>query len=472
MTAPTHPRADRTAAPAVRAGRDRFLDTVKAVAVIRVVLWHTWSWWWLSWVPAMPAMFFASGALLEDSLVRRGWWPTVRQRFRRLIIPFWAYSATSVAVMLVLGWRPAPGDLLGWFVPLVDPVGDPGLPGLWIPLWYVRAYLWFVIGSWVLSRAVRRLGSVAVLASVAATVVAWWWTRTGGSVPAEVGDALAYSGFVMAGMAYRTRGAPRRRGVLVFGLAAGAAAMWWWASFGPSDGVVNRSYPLTVLVGAAGLGLALAYRDRLAGLDGRIARLVDLIGRRALTIYLWQGLGLVAAQRLVDTRWGPGPLRAVAALAVVVAVIVAAVALVGPLEDRAAGRAPRRRPDRRLVLPGAALVVVALLLPPAERARGGSPVGQGGGDRAEQIQRSPAGAVRFHQRRLLGAARPPARPPARRSALGEASPRWGQGRSRRHGRSGRHRLPVTVPPLMGRGQACGGDAGGGRQDGQTWPGGR
>jgi len=106
------------------ARRDRFLDVVKAVAVVRVVLWHTLSWPWLSWIPAMPAMFFANGALLDRSVGKAGWWQTVRSRFRRLLLPYWAYAAASVMVMVAAGWRPGLGDLLPWVFPVVDPVGS------------------------------------------------------------------------------------------------------------------------------------------------------------------------------------------------------------------------------------------------------------------------------------------------------------------------------------------------------------
>lgn len=388
MTTPTQPATGTIPEPIVRTGRDLFLDTVKAVAVIRVVLWHTWSWWWLSWIPAMPVMFFASGALLEDSLERRGWWPTVRQRFRRLMIPFWAYSLASVVVMVALGWRPGPGDLVGWVVPLVDPVGDPTLPGLWIPLWYVRAYLWFVLGSQVLSRLVSRFGASVVIAPLGATLAAWWWTRSGHTVAVELGDALAYSAFVMAGMRYRTHGAPDRRSAALVGFASAAVACWWFAGFGPADGVVNRSYPLTVAVGAAGIAIALVFREQLAGLRGRAGRIVEVIGRRALTIYLWQGFGLVAAQRLVDARMEPGPVRAAASLAVVVTVIVAAVVLVGPLEDRAARRPHTARVQSPPALVGIAVLVIALVLPVPDQAVEAPLSGKAVVARAERIRRS------------------------------------------------------------------------------------
>lgn len=364
-TAGAEPR--RPAAGGAGSGRDRMLDVVRAVAVVRVVAWHTWSWWWLTWLPAMPAMFFANGALLADSLDRRGWWRTTGQRLRRLLPPFWAYALASVATMLVLGWRPGPAELVGWVLPVVDPVGDPTTPGLWIPLWYVRAYLWFVLGAGVLGWLVRRFGTAAIAGAVVATLAAWLAQRSGADIPAEVGDAVTYSVFVMAGMRYRWRGAPGVAPALGLGAAATVAALWWWTRFGPPDGIVNRSLALTMLVGLAGVGVALAAREQLAVVGGPVGRAVDLIGRRALTIYLWQGFGLLAAARLVDARLDPGPLRAGAALVVVAAVIAGAVVVFGPLEDQAAGRRPVRptRTWRRapLVVAGAAVVAVALLVP-------------------------------------------------------------------------------------------------------------
>jgi fucose 4-O-acetylase-like acetyltransferase len=348
------------------APRDRLLDVVKAVAIGRVVVWHTWGWAWLSWIPAMPAMFFASGALLEDSLARRGWWATVQQRSRRLLLPFWVYAGVACVLMMALGWRPQPGDLVGWVVPLVDPVGSPVTPGLWVPLWYVRAYLWFVLAAGVLHHLLRRFGDAAVVAATIATAVLWWADRRGLAVPLEVGDAVAYSVFVLAGMRYRRRGAPGHSGALVLGVAATLAALWTWTRFGPSDGVVNRSYLLTVLVGVAGVSLAVAFRDRLSAVSGWQARIVDTVGRRALTIYLWQGLGLVSAQLLVDPRVGPGAARAAASLAVVVLVTAAAVVVFGPVEDIAAGRTPGR--SRHLVaVPGLVLAVLAFTTAPGDQ---------------------------------------------------------------------------------------------------------
>ena len=106
----------------------------------------------------MPAMFFVTGALLEGSLERRGLRATLWPRLRRLLIPYWVYAACCWVAMLVDGWRPTVGDALRWAVPLVDPTGSDALPGLWIPLWYLRAYLWFLLASGVIRWVQQRLG--------------------------------------------------------------------------------------------------------------------------------------------------------------------------------------------------------------------------------------------------------------------------------------------------------------------------
>lgn len=351
--------------PGRLARRDDLLDLIRSVAIVRVVLWHTWSWAWLTWVPAMPAMFFSSGALLDASLRRRGWVATVRDRCRRLLLPYWVYAAACWAVMLLSGWRPTTGEALAWLVPLADPVGSAEMPGLWVPLWYVRAYLWFVLGAGIISAVVRRLGWTAVVGASVVGVGVFWIGRAGTELPMAVGDAAAYLPFVAAGMLYSAgRRLPGRVALGSLGVAAGLGSVVIWQRLGPLDGVVNRSYLLTMTVGAAGVALVLAWRAPLEALSGRWGAVVRRINARALTIYLWQGFGLVAAQRLVDVRVDSPLLAAVLSLVVVAAVILAAVAVFGGLEDVAAGRDRRQlQVPGLLVVPGVALLVAALVVP-------------------------------------------------------------------------------------------------------------
>ncbi|MHB1139067.1 MAG: acyltransferase family protein, partial [Microthrixaceae bacterium] len=330
-------------------GPDRLLDLIRSVAIVRVVLWHTWSWAWLTWIPAMPAMFFTTGALLDRSLDRRGWRSTVVQRARRLLIPYWIYAAACWIVMLADGWRPdGVAQVLSWVLPLADPVGSPELPGLWVPLWYLRAYLWFVLAAGVLRFLARRLGAWSVAIAGLVGVGAWVLAERGVEIPFAVGDAAAYAPFVLAGMCYAaTRRMPRQPLLWVGAVVTAVAAWWSWQRFGPVDGVVNRSYLLTMLVGTAGLCAVVAARGSVLSASAPLTGWIARLNSRALTIYLWQGFGLVAAQRLVTQRTHDQVLGAVASIVVVAVVIVAAVVLVGGAEDLAAGR---RRPGS-LTLP-------------------------------------------------------------------------------------------------------------------------
>jgi CubicO group peptidase (beta-lactamase class C family)/fucose 4-O-acetylase-like acetyltransferase len=387
--------SDPAAVSSRRLGRrDELLDLIRSVAIVRVVLWHTWSWAWLTWVPAMPAMFFSTGALLDASLRRRGWVATVRQRCRRLLLPYWVYAAACWGVMLLSGWRPTAGEAFAWLVPLADPVGSAELPGLWVPLWYVRAHLWFVLGAGIIGVVVRRLGWSAVVVASALGVGVFWLGRAGTELPMAVGDAAAYLPFVAAGMLYGAgRRLPGRLALGSLGLAAAVASMVIWQRLGPLDGIVNRSYLLTMTVGAAGVALVLAWRAQLETLSGRWRSVVGRINSRALTIYLWQGFGLVAAQRLVDARVDAPVPAALLSLLVVAVVIAAAVALFGGLEDLAAGRERRQLlVPRPLALPGVALVVAALVIPMPAGATVEAPLsGQAVVARAAQVEADLAG---------------------------------------------------------------------------------
>lgn len=321
---------------------DRLLDTIKSIAILRVIAWHTWSWPWLSWIPAMPTMFFANGALLHSSLERRGWAATVRERARRLLIPFWFYGIVCWIAMLADGWSPTWADAFAWILPLVDPVGSDSLPGLWIPLWYLRAYVWFVLISGVLHRIERHLGSWTIAGASILTAFMWAMAERGHELPFALADMIGYMPFVLAGMVYRARGSLGRPPLLVAtGLLSVVGALGAWRRFGPIDGVVNRSYLLMLLVGLAGVLLAVGFRERILGMvdaSTRTGNLIGSINSRALTVYLWQGFGLVAADRLVGARIDQPVFVALGSIIVVAGIVVASTSLFGPIEDVAARR--------------------------------------------------------------------------------------------------------------------------------------
>ncbi|HLF77323.1 MAG TPA: acyltransferase family protein, partial [Dehalococcoidia bacterium] len=112
--------------------RNTFLDAVRTVAILRVVVWHTYGYAWISYfIASMPAMFFLAGSLMAYSLRNGGALRVIYRRFKRLLIPFWALAIAAVAVMLVYDRETLSAaasfdqrDIVWWFIPIWDPAGS------------------------------------------------------------------------------------------------------------------------------------------------------------------------------------------------------------------------------------------------------------------------------------------------------------------------------------------------------------
>ncbi|MQS05164.1 acyltransferase family protein, partial [Streptomyces alkaliterrae] len=177
-------------APARKEGRDRYLDFLRTLALLRVVVYHTFGWAWLTFVfPSMGVMFALAGSLMARSL-RRPALGVIRSRVRRLLLPLWIYGVVVLTILFMQGWGPAKGQE-GWFwlrvLCWVVPVGSPPFPwhigsesGLlsdtWAvqaaaPLWYLRAYFWFVLLSPLMLWLFRRMPWQTLLAPLALTAI-------------------------------------------------------------------------------------------------------------------------------------------------------------------------------------------------------------------------------------------------------------------------------------------------------------
>src|SRR3954453_12257866 len=101
----------RPSRPAAGAGyvfavRNRYLDLLRAAAIVRVIVYHLFGWPWLSIaLPAMGIMFALAGSLTAASLEKRAGRQVVFARLRRLLPPLWLLGLLAVPVMLVIGWR-------------------------------------------------------------------------------------------------------------------------------------------------------------------------------------------------------------------------------------------------------------------------------------------------------------------------------------------------------------------------------
>ena len=62
------------APPRPKPGRDRYLDLLRSIALVRVVVYHLFGWAWLTVLfPSMGVMFALAGSLMARSLAGPPW---------------------------------------------------------------------------------------------------------------------------------------------------------------------------------------------------------------------------------------------------------------------------------------------------------------------------------------------------------------------------------------------------------------
>ncbi|MBB5867612.1 peptidoglycan/LPS O-acetylase OafA/YrhL [Allocatelliglobosispora scoriae] len=327
--------------------RSRYLDALRAVAIVRVYLLHSL---WLAWLPvvfpSMPIMFALAGYLTAVSLERGGSVKTITSRVRRLLPPLWLLAAVALPLMLLHGWITDPErplqwtELVNWVLPLANPPSSTWGGPFAMALWYLRAYLWFVLISPVLWWAFRRWPVPALLLPATAAVLISIGTLppTTGHIGDVCWSVAIYGSAWMLGFARHTGLLER---VAIGWLAAGSAVLAvtglvWADTHGVTlvDPVAEMFWGLAFVLIAMRIRPSFAWLDRVPG----AARVVDVLNARAVSIYVWHLPALYFAGFLVA---GIGPIFAVGTVFTVLAV-----AATGWVEDLAA----RRRP---VLIPGA-----------------------------------------------------------------------------------------------------------------------
>jgi len=312
--------------------RNQYLDLLRAVATVRVVVYHSTGWAALSVVfPAMSVMFALGGSLMAASLDRYG--PmAVEKRLHRLLPSVWVLVAIAVPVMLAIGlvwdWR-----VLLWAFPLQDPPAT----GFWLEglaaMWYLRDFLWLVLLSPMLLLAFRKYPLVSILVPYVALAVI---TFAGWKPAPVVHDLALYGGAWLLGFAHHDGLLKRRRWWLVAVLAVAGAA-WTLTHPGPRGFDLN-DIPLGNALWSAAfilvvLGVSPVVRPR---------RVLTVLNARALTIYLWHVPLIVAVARFAE--WSGLPIFGWVGISWRLAVVTAGLALivlaVGWVEDVSAGRRP------------------------------------------------------------------------------------------------------------------------------------
>jgi peptidoglycan/LPS O-acetylase OafA/YrhL len=289
------------APPTAKPSRNRYIDTLRAIAIVRVVIYHAFGWAWLTYVlPAMGVMFAIAGSLMAASLAKAGARKAVWSRIRRLLPALWTFAAVALPLMFWHGWTTSDPDhplhklnLVFWLFPLEDPPGSSWGEPFWEVLWYLRAYLIFVLVSPVLYYLYKRIGWAMVAAPL---VVLGVLTLTGFRLPDPVDgimwDFVTYAACWLVGFAHRD-GRLHRMPMAVYAAAVtviGSIGLYWlfthptaWGFDLNEDPIARSLWSLAFVMIVLRFRPAMAFLDRVKWLSES----VRVINARAITIYLW-----------------------------------------------------------------------------------------------------------------------------------------------------------------------------------------
>ena len=329
--------------------RNRYLDLLRFLAIVRVVVYHVTGWAALTLIfPAMSVMFALAGSLMAASLDRTGA-PAVLRRLRRLLPSLWVLAAVFVPAMLLTGLPLTPKVLL-WLFPVSDPPANAwGAVALSV-IWYLRDYLWFVLASpvalWLFRRAPlpTLLAPYALLAAIEFGILP--------DAPTVLREFGLYFGAWLLGFAHHD-GLLRRlsnRVLVPLALVLGAAGMSWIVTHPGQRGYdLNDIHLGNALWSAAFVLLAIGRAPTAAAWVDRSAvlgRAVTLVNRRALTVYLWHMPFVAALTPLVDVvGWShQDPVGLAIRVGLVFALVGLVTLLIGWVEDLAARRTPELLP--------------------------------------------------------------------------------------------------------------------------------
>ena len=328
--------------------RNRYFDLLRAIAIVRVVVYHATEWAFLTIAfPAMGTMFALAGSLMASSLDRHGL-RAVALRARRLLPPLWTIAVVAVPAMLATGmaadWR-----LVFWVLPLYDPPSNWWGSGILHIVWYLREFAWFVLLSPLVLPVFRRwpvptlVVPFALLGSIEAGLPA---------IPA-VRDFGLYFGCWLLGFAHHDGMLHRMRRAVLLAIAAvtASAGAAWFLTHPSPRGYHLSDIPLGDALWSVGfvlllLGLA---PERLDWLDRwrPVSWLVTTLNSRAVTVYLWHKAVIIAAGAIGlgiaarPTWWHDAtPIGLVAWLVTICVGIFGCIVAFGWVEDLAARRRP------------------------------------------------------------------------------------------------------------------------------------
>jgi Acyltransferase family len=235
-----------------------------------------------------------------------------------------------------------------------------------VPLGYLRAYLWFMLLSPLMLKAVRRLPWATLLVPLALSA----YLNSGlvdqaGRLMETATDFTTFASCWLLGMAHHEGLFRRLPRYVVPSIAPLVLVLgYWWLQRSPVDdpriGPDLEAVPLAQAVWSFGcvlllLHLSPSWQKWPRPLE-RFNGVVSLLNSRAVTVYLWHSLALVLTEPLIDPLWSNDfcydHLQWLLSsqwlpLFVAVPLILLALLLFGWVEDVAARRRPRLLPYPR-----------------------------------------------------------------------------------------------------------------------------
>lgn len=335
--------APTTSGSSARPQRSIYLDALRAVALCRVVIYHAIALEWVTLFTAMPLMFFIAGSLYAASLERRPGRQVIRDRYRRILLPYWLYIVVMVVLWGALGTL---GELAAWnWIGLLFPVlslyGPQG-PGIgtdleltWIALWYLQFHLILsLIGPWLRRVQQRR------------TLVMWVTLATLFLLGLLAGAGVIVVIFYVSCWILGYHQHDGHLEPLVQ-----RHWKWWCATTGPVGMVLFLAFQSSsewsgvalrlAAIGAALLGvfwltLAMGLRPTLEPMlrGWRTRSVVHWFSQRSLSIYMWHMVAIYAALSLEL----PGTSSVLGVLAWSIVLTALVIPVVGWAEDVAARR--------------------------------------------------------------------------------------------------------------------------------------
>ncbi len=293
------------------------LDALRFLALLRVFLWHATGWALLTWVAALPALMYTTGILLAASYANGGLRATLYRRFRRFLIPFWAYGLVAVGIMYTFGqgYELTLTRMLRWVVPYAVPQGADWTFG-WLsnPLWYLTAYMWLLMLSPLLYVFIKKMSlktcvicgflQLSFVAALEHTYATSLWLLQ---------DVALYGFFLYMGMVTTVKQVKFSRNKLLMLMSCAGALVIGVRTVGDYEGhVVNDSHFTHALMGLVCIAMFRLFEKYVESFFKKWDVFLRYVSSRSLTIYMWHSgviaLSILAVDRIIAWQYYSKPL--------------------------------------------------------------------------------------------------------------------------------------------------------------------